>query len=157
LAPVASLLPTAYLWYGLFAGMNVRGESLPIGNPLARRIVRDLTLPDRLVDRPRCDVALEEMAMFATGENGLRLTGTSGRLNIDILPGVTTAVRWPSHAEPGEVDLRRAKDREMQHLLMEIDEVGSRWRLLSERLREMLHMPEGNRQPSPRRKRGEKP
>jgi hypothetical protein len=157
LAPVASLLPTAYLWYGLFAGMNVRGECLPIGNLLARRIVRDLTLPDRLVDRPRCDVALEEMAMVGPGENVLRLTGKSGRLEIDILPGVTTAVRWPLHTEPGEEDLRRARDRELQHVLMEIDQVGSRWRYLSERLREMLHMTEGNRQASPRRKRGGKP
>ena len=107
LAPVVTAFPTAYLWYGLFAGANPRGDALPTGNPLARRIVRDLTIPDRLVDRPRCDVALEELAMHAAVENLLRQTAKAGRLDIDILPGVTMSVRWPPHDGLGEDESRR--------------------------------------------------
>jgi hypothetical protein len=156
LAPVAAILPTAYLWYGLFAGVNMKGDALPVGNPLARRIVRDLTIPDRLIDRPRCDVALEELTLHGLGDNPLRLTAKGGRLDIDILPGVTTAVRWPPHDKlPGE-ELQRARDMELQHLLVEMEETTMRWRHLTERLRETLRMDGKDHQATNRRKRGGK-
>lgn len=105
LTPVESALPTSYLWYGLFAGINPRGNALPVGNPLARRIIRDLTIPDRLIDRPRCDVALEELRMHGSPESILKMTSKAGRLDIDILPGVTTSVRWPPHEVPEELKI----------------------------------------------------
>jgi hypothetical protein len=154
LAPVAAILPTAYLWYGLCAGVNAKGDALPVGNPLARRIVRDLTIPDRLIDRPRCDVALEEIAMHGPGDNLLRLTAKAGRLDVDILPGVTTAVRWPPHETPAEEEQRRARDMEVQRLLVEMEETTLRQRQLAERLRETLRLDGADRQGTNRRKRG---
>jgi len=156
LAPVSSLLPTAYLWYGLCAGVNVRGDALPVGNPLARRIARNLTIPDRLVDRPRCDVALEELVMHGLGDNPLRLTAKAGRLDIDILPGVTTSVRWPPQESPNQDDLRRGWEVDVQNLLVEMEEITMRWHHLTERLRDVLRMAESDRQPPSRRKRGGK-
>jgi hypothetical protein len=158
LAPLAAILPTANLWYGLFAGVNARGDALPVGNPLARRIVRDLTIPDRLVDRPRCDVALEELAMHGAADNLLRLTAKAGRLDIDILPGVTTSVRWPPHDLPGDAELQRVRrDMELQHLLAEMDDVTAHCRHLSERLREVLRIGDGEHQQPGKRKKGGKP
>ena len=156
LVPIAPVLPTAYLWYGLCASVNARGEALPAGNALARRIVRDLTIPDRLVDRPRCDVALEELALFGPGDNLPRLTAKAGRLDIDILPGVTTAVRWPPHDVPNEDEMRRMRDMEMHHLLAEMEDATMRSRHLTERLRDMLRIGDSDRSPDPRRKRGGK-
>jgi hypothetical protein len=152
LAPVAPLLPTAYLWYGLCAGVNVRGDALPVGNLLARRIVRDLTIPDRLVDRPRCDVAIEELAMHGPNEQLMRLTAKGGRVDIDILPGVTIAVRWPPHGIKSEDELRRVRDMEVQHLLMEMDETTTRWRDLTDRLRDVMRLHDSNSKPPARRK-----
>ncbi len=155
LAPMASAFPTAYLWYGLCAGVNVRGESLPTGNSLARRIVRDLTVPDRLIDRPRCDLAIDEMALFDPVNNPLRLTTKAGQLDIDILPGVTTSFRWPAHDITREIDLRRSRDMEMQQILMGMEETTARWRFLTERLKELISGT-ASRQSSPPRKRGGK-
>lgn len=155
LTPVAQLLPTAYLWYGLFAGINPKGDALPVGNPLARRIIRDLTIPDRLADRPRCDIALEELKMHASPESILKMTSRAGRLDIDILPGVTTSVRWPPHEMPEELDMKRHRDMEALHLLMEMDDYAMRHRHLTERLREVLRLGE-TEQPPAKKKRGGK-
>jgi hypothetical protein len=157
LAPVATLIPTAYLWYGLCASANARSDALPVGNPLARRIVRDLTIPDRLIDRPRCDVALEELAIHGPGDHLLRLAAKGGRLDIDILPGVTMAVRWPPHDMPNEDELRRVRDVEIQHLLMDMEHTSMKWRDLTERMRHALFMGEPDRYSPTRRKRGNKP
>jgi hypothetical protein len=157
LAPVARLLPGAFLWYGACAGVSFRGDALPVGNPLARRIVRDLTIPDRVVDRPRCDVALEELTMHGPGDDFLRLTAKPGRLDIDILPGVTMAVRWPPHEAPSEDHLRRARELEVQRLLAEMEDTTLRWQHLTERLRHVLRIGEGDSTPNARRKRGGKP
>ncbi|HQZ63936.1 MAG TPA: hypothetical protein PLY87_02615 [Planctomycetaceae bacterium] len=154
LESVATVLPAAYLWYGLFAGINPRGDALPVGNPLARRIVRDLTIPDRIIDRPRCDVAIEELTMHGSAEHLLKMTSKAGRLDIDILPGVTTSVRWPPHNTAIEEDFRRVRDIEARHLLMEMEESTARWLHLSGRLRDALRLGDDERQEPPRKKRG---
>ena len=156
LASVAGTFPTAYLWYGLFAGANPRGDALPVGNPLARRIVRDLTLSDRVLDRPRCDVALDELAIHSVVDNLLKQTAKAGRLDIDLLPGVTTSVRWPPYKVPGEEEMRRARDIETQQVLAQLDEVTAHTRHLTERLRDLLRLGDGDRQQGSKRKRGTK-
>jgi hypothetical protein len=115
-----------------------------------------LTLPDRLIDRPRCDVALEELVLIGSIESNLRLTAKAGRLEIDILPGVTTAVRWPPHDIQNEDEMRRNRDKEIQQTIADMQDTAMRWLNLSERLRDMLRKGE-NRSPTPNRKRGGKP
>jgi len=154
LEPVASMLPASYLWYGLFAGINPRGDALPVGNPLARRIVRDLTIPDRIIDRPSCDVAIEELSMHGSAENLLKMTSKAGRLDIDILPGVTTSVRWPPHDALNAQDFRRDRELEAGHLLMEMEETTARWQHLTGRLRDVLRLGDDERQQPPKKKRG---
>ena len=156
LTPIAQTLPTSYLWYGLFAGINPRGDALPVGNPLARRIIRDLTIPDRLIDRPRCDIALEELRMHGSPESILKMTSKAGRLDIDILPGVTTSVRWPLHEIPEEMEIKRHRDMEARHLFMEMEEYAMRSRSLAAQLREVLRLEEPERQTPTKKKRGDK-
>lgn len=156
LTPVAAALPAAYLWYGLFAGVNTRGDALPVGNPLARRIVRDLTIPDCIIDRPRCDIALEELMMHGSHESLLKITSKAGRLDIDILPGVTTSVRWTSHESQDATEIQRARQIDARPLLAEMDATSARMRDLAERLRETLGLG-GKERPLPvRKKRGGK-
>ena len=156
LTPIAQILPTSYLWYGLLAGINPRGDALPVGNSLARRIIRDLTIPDRLIERPRCDVALEELRMYGSPESILKVTSKSGRLDIDILPGVTTSVRWPPHEITEDLEMKRHRDMEARHLLMEMEEYAMRSRHLATRLREILRLEEPERRPPTKKKRGGK-
>lgn len=157
LSPAARDFPTAYLWYGLFGGVNSRGDALPVGNALARRIIRDLTIPDQLGDRPRCDVAIEELTMHGAAENLMRLTARAGRLDIDLLPGVTTSVRWLPHDVQGEDELLRVRDKQTQQLLMEMEEIGVKTCHLAERLRDILRNRDIDRQKSDNNRRGRKP
>jgi hypothetical protein len=154
LAPVISVLPTAYLWYGLCAGFNPKGDALPVGNTLARRIVRDLTLPDRLADRPRCDIALEELAIHGPGDHLLRLTAKAARLDVDILPGVTVSVRWPWRESPPEDQRNRAREVELRELLAEAESNTARWHVLTERLRRMLDTHDEASKSNAKRKKG---
>ncbi len=158
LVPLAPVLPVAYVWYGLFAGTTANGDALPSGNPLARRLVRDLSVPDRLIDQPRCDIALEELAIFPLLENILKMTGEPGRLVIDILPGVTVSVRWPPHVAAKEDELRKEhQEREKLQLLAEMEDISMRQRILLDRLRIMLSVENDKRSPSEsKRKRGGK-
>jgi hypothetical protein len=153
LASVWPSFPSAFLWYGLCASVNFRGEALPAGNAVARRLVRDLTIPDRFVDRPRCDIALEELAMIGT--NNAPMPGTSGRLDIDILPGVTTTVRWPPSDLPTEVEKRQFREKEIDRLLAEMAENTARSGYLNDRLRELLRFEE-NRSAKPKARRNNK-
>lgn len=139
LAPLASVLPMVYVWYGLFAGSPAKGEALPTGNPLARRLVRDLSVPDRLIDRPRCDIALEELAIFPLVDNILKLTGESSRLAVDIMPGVTISVRWPPHVVSQEDELRKEREERETHMLLgQMEDMAMRQRMLVDRLRMVL-------------------
>lgn len=156
LTPVATILPTSYLWYGLFAGINLRGDALPVGNPLARRIIRDLTIPDRVIDRPRCDIAFEELMMHSSRESFLKMTSKAGRLDIDLLPGVTTSVRWPPQEMSDEITISRMRDNEVRHLLAEMNEFTLRSLQLGERLREVLRLGESSPTSAQKRKRSTK-
>ena len=154
LIPASLSLPTAFLWYGLFAGTNLRGDGLPVGNPVARRIVRDLTAPDRAINRPRCDIAFDELAVLLPTEVATPLLNTrAGKLDIDILPGLTMSVRWPPQDSTVEEERRKTKDAEAHHALSEMEELALRQRSLIERLREMLGINEPRRAASPKRKR----
>jgi hypothetical protein len=158
LLPVSTALPTALLWYGLFAGANPRGDGLPAGSTVARRIVRDLTSPDRLVDRPRCDMAFEELLMIAHPYGNRQLENLpGGRLDIDLIPGVTMAAYLPQHSSAKGEDASRLRDAELLHLLEEIDELSVRQRILSERLRGSLDLSSRSRPASNKRRKSEKP
>jgi hypothetical protein len=152
LAPIASRLPSSYLWYGLCASVNHRGSALPAGNTIAQRIVRDLTLPDRLIDRPRCDIALEELMIAGAADQSLQMGGKSIGLDVDLLPGVTTAVRWSVHNASREDANRQVKIGAAQHLLGEMEGVTARIRYLQDRLREALDIGDGVPQRDRKRK-----
>lgn len=154
LTPVAAVLPTSYIWYGLFASINFHGDALPIGNPLARRIIRDLTLNDPIVAQPRCDVALEELEIYAKRDSLSIFTSNAERLAIDILPGVTMSVRWPPHGFADE-EMRLAREYEIQRVLFEMEQLSSTWNSLAQRLRESFNTNETNRRKTTRKKRSQ--
>lgn len=143
LAPIAGRLPAAFVWYGLFAGLELRGGLLSIANPTARRIIRDLTAPDRLMDRPRCDISIDELSIIGTGEGLHAIKGArSGRLDVELLPGVTTSIRWPQQDLATAEESRHVRDAEIQRLLSDLEDIALRHRLLTDRLRHGLGIKE---------------
>jgi hypothetical protein len=94
--------------------------------------------------------------MHGSPESILKMTSKAGRLDIDILPGVTTSVRWPPHEATDELEIKRHRDVEARHLLIEMEEYAMRSRYLAEQLREVLRLEEPERQPPTKKKRGGK-
>ena len=125
LAPVASLYPSAILWYGFCAGLgNAEGGGLarvgvgragidlPAG---ARRIARDLLRADSLVGAPACDISyLELMALSRTGGRELEglTTLTAGTVIVELAPGVCSALNVLRPAA-GEEPVRAAREKEI--------------------------------------------
>jgi hypothetical protein len=136
LAPYAKSYPTAFMWYGVCSNVVGRKESVVTGNRLARRIIRDLTLPDRIVDRPRCDIALEEMVIAGNDFDGSDIR--NGRVEIDLLPCVTTALRWHPEENHEESERQLRRDHEISTLLQELEDSQRRTGIISERLRRVM-------------------
>jgi hypothetical protein len=96
--------PSVLLWYGLCAGLAGRATLLNYSGGLGRRIIRDITALEGVLDPPRADFSLEELEMLleAGGTAPFR-TAIPGVLTVEIAPCVTTLVRWPSRLEgPGD-------------------------------------------------------
>jgi hypothetical protein len=136
LAPFARAYPTAFMWYGVCSNVVGKMESVVTGNRLARQIIRDLTLPDRIVDRPRCDIALEEV--MVSGNDLSALDVRNGRVEIDLLPCVTTALRWHPEENNEETERQLRRDHEVGTLLQELEESQRRTAMISERLRRAM-------------------
>ena len=81
--------------------------------------------------------------MIGPGDGPQTLKGTrSGRLDVDLLPGVTMSVRWSPPEVLVDEEVRRGRDAEMHRLLMDMEDVAMRQRMLVERLRHTLGMNE---------------
>jgi hypothetical protein len=151
LIPLLDVFHTSSMWYGLCAALSAR-ERLGAANSLSRRIVRDLLVPDRFVDHPRCDISLDEFMLFGSGASPNELiTSRAGRLDIDILPGVTTSVRWPRQGVSADEELKKVLGMELRRTLFEMEDTASRWGTLTERLRSLIEASEGSRPTSPKR------
>jgi hypothetical protein len=136
LAPFAKAYPTAFMWYGVCSNAAGNMESVLTGNRLARQIIRDLTLPDRIVDRPRCDIAIEEVVVSGSEFSAADIR--NGRVEIDLLPCVTTALRWHSEENNEESERQLRRDHEVKVMLQELDESQRRTAIISERLRRVM-------------------
>jgi hypothetical protein len=151
LIPLISMFPTSSMWYGLCAALTVKEGAGP-SNSLSRRIIRDMLLPDRFIDRPRCDISIDEFIMIGLGmSQGELKQSRAGLLDIDLLPGVTTSVRWPPQGSSAEEEIRKMLSMELRRLLFEMEDTAGRWGVLTERLRSLIDTSEGGRSNSPKR------
>ena len=86
------------LWYGLCAGLVQGSNVLELPENLSRRILRDMLAEESVFSKPRCDISLEELQVLSVAPAAISKlqNGVSGQLTIEILPCVTTVVRWPT-------------------------------------------------------------
>ena len=94
--------------------------------------------------------------MHGATENFLRQSVKGGRLDIDLFPGITTSVRWQTQDIGVQEELRRSRDTEAQHLLMQLDDITLHARHITERLRNVVSGAEVERPATNKRKRGTK-
>jgi hypothetical protein len=119
----ASFAPAALLWFSLCAGLQGQGQVLSFLDGLGRRILRDLDQQDNLIGRPRSDLAFMELKVLFGREKVLSefRTTNSNALNVELLPGVTTTVRWPRSQElKSDLFEKRESFAETRQLLSEL-------------------------------------
>ena len=107
LFPLIEHFRESLLWFAVFAGLAPESSVADFANGLGWLLNRELGRASSVLDRPTCDISLDEFTMLAT--NGPRArkysvrTTSSGILKIEIYPLVTTNVRWPQgNQEAGE-------------------------------------------------------
>lgn len=131
-------LPEIFLWYGLSAGLLATGRSSLPGGALGRLLLRDLNLPGGIDVRPSCDLGLEELVIQP--QVAIRL-GVS-RLDVELLPGVATGVRWPSPQPPeSATPASRAPKGEVARFIRDLTEMAKRNEQLVERAHRLLETP----------------
>jgi hypothetical protein len=107
LLPYLDQYPTALLWYGLCAGLHPDSEVQRVGNCLGRRILRDLLAPDRILSRPKYDIAVSELEVHLDREEPLEFrTASQNHLAVELLPGVPAYMKWPIPTETASTQSR---------------------------------------------------
>ncbi len=102
-SPLQNRLPTAMLWYGICAGLSPKNRILSDHNHLGLKMLRLLKRNDGLLSPPTCDVSLAELGIMLRGNSpakSFRQTHASF-LRVELVPMVTTVLRWPSRSTAG--------------------------------------------------------
>lgn len=103
LRPYLGKFPTIVIWYGLCAGLY---ENTGIYNELdglGSRILRDLQEEFNIAERPKADIAFEELEVLFGAEKIDKkfIQENHSYLTIELLPGLHTVVRWPPSEDNG--------------------------------------------------------
>jgi len=94
--PYLDKIPTALIWYAVFAGLSKKAYILQTADCLPLRVIRDLLIPSGLLSIPTCDISVDELEVLITG-NSKTLPfkhGYSGHLQIEIVPNIIAKVKW---------------------------------------------------------------
>jgi hypothetical protein len=138
--------PSALLWFGLCSGLRSDGQVLTFAGGLGRRILRDLEQTDNALDRPRCDVAIGELEVLLNQEKPRTdfRTESNGSLSVELIPGVTTTVRWPRPPD-AQADLFERRDLpfEARDLLKDLSVALERVDYLRRRLERTIDLGSG--------------
>ena len=131
LLPYLPKLPSMLLWYGLCAGLPHDSKLRNFGFGIGRRIIRDAVQEDSLLNRPRCDIALEELEVLSSGNYSAQnpYPRDSGHLSVELLPCVNCTMRNTEvrQSEPSRQSLIQQtvlpeySESEVRNLLFELD------------------------------------
>lgn len=94
LDPVKNVFPTSGLWYGLCAAIRQETAIPSYGGGLGRLIIRELERNIDLLERPTCDVAIDELEVLGPAYKVDQFaTASNTNVEVEISPGVTIPFR----------------------------------------------------------------
>lgn len=104
LQPFGASFPLSFMWYGVFAGLSEKTSILNFAEASARRVMRELTRVESLLDTPKCDIAVGELQVLSrdVSEPDFRSI-SSGHLEVEILPCIISSMR----AAPRDSDIKQ--------------------------------------------------
>lgn len=102
LVPLIPFFPAALIWYGFFSMLTTPSKSSSLSPGLLLKLERDLIEPFSFEQRPRCDIALDELLVLSRATmRGEVIKPTQQRaLLVGLLPGVDVYSRFGSDFEP---------------------------------------------------------
>src|SRR6266511_630198 len=141
LLPHIDRLPLAPIWYGLCAGLQERAVLQGYLGAVGRRVVREINRPEKLTDTPRCDIAVAELTMLMGGEVGTGdvSIGAHGFLDVELVPCVSTVVRWGSRASRRDDLALPIRDEDVHGLVSEFGATLRKLETLYRRLAWIIH------------------
>ena len=95
LAPFSTTVPESLLWLGVMQAAVPFTDTLAEGDGLGWRVARELFQPGDIFSPPTSDIALSELQILARGRASTRMIKAlaKARLDVELLPGVSTFVR----------------------------------------------------------------
>ncbi len=130
-------LPSAALWFGVFASFQHGNDALTIGNCLGRRVVRDMCTNRDLFAPISADIAFEEMAMFRNEAKSAPpfRTAHASNMTVSLLANVTGRFKIGNSSDV-EVSRQRqeARNRESQEQTHELMYLLDRARQMAAKL-----------------------
>ena len=97
LLPYSVAVPGILLWYGLCTAGARSGRFMAYVGNLGRRLLHGIFAERNVLDRPRCDIALDELRTISNSPSSMRSIRREGstELIVEIAPCVNTVVRPP--------------------------------------------------------------
>lgn len=130
LIPYLPKLPSLLLWYGLCAGLSSDSKLRNFGAGIGRRIIREAVQEENILNRPRCDIALEELEVLSSGKNQVQNfhTKESGYLIVEIFPCINCTMRNTEQFDLSRLNqiqqkiiIQDNRESELRNLLLDLD------------------------------------
>ncbi len=102
LVPLTPFFPAALVWYGFFSMLTRPSKTSSLNPGLLLKLERDLVEPFSFEQRPRCDIALEELEVLSrVAMRAEVIKPTQQRaLLVGLLPGVDVYTRFGNETDP---------------------------------------------------------
>lgn len=132
LLPSLDKLSDSILWYGACSGLNPKTSVETYGNGLGFLIKRELERPSNILDRPNADIALSELSILLNNREANKpiiRTIVSGLLKVEILPMVSTIIKWmeyPNEITENQDKVFDRKNKNDEMLIQAVLELGKK-------------------------------
>jgi len=147
LSPVAKTLPVSLMWYGLCGGLRRRSGFNTESGVVGMRVLRELLRREKVLDWPKCDIALPELQLLGANRDVRTtfLTGSQSHIDVELLPCVNSTMRLGAHppehstsiSAPSQRDLF-TNDVDAQTLMRDLDHALGKVESIRDRIQNVM-------------------
>jgi hypothetical protein len=120
-------LPESMLWFGVIQGLHKSNDVLNLADGLGRRILREILQYERILDRPRSDISIQELEVLLRGnvQPSIR-TAVWSQICVEVQPGIYSTARWkPRGGASLQGELQMDLPKEEVHQRDPLDELAA--------------------------------
>lgn len=117
LVSLNQFFPAALIWYGFFSALTKPSKTSSLSPGLLLKLERDLVEPFSFEQRPRCDIALEELEVLSRAKMRTDMIKPTQQraLLVGLLPGVDVYTRFGNEADQSAERVRRDTEISTMH------------------------------------------